>query len=120
MQKYTVKVKSTTRQLTKQQYIGAVFRHLNSFTWNDAFIKSVSDAVTAGIPIKIMGEFGGDFSVTKGELYFSMTQFEKQWKIVNEKDKDDVLRALYQDPTTTANSRDGFYSHVAQRYVGIT
>lgn len=121
MQKYSVKVKATTKQLTKQQYIGAVFRHLNSFTWNDAFIKSVADAVTSGRQIKIMGEFGNTtFKVVNGELYFTMPEFEKQWKIVNEKDKDDVLRALYQDPTTTANSRDGFYSHVSQRFVGIT
>lgn len=122
--KFTVKVQAKTKQLTKQQYIGFLFRHLNSIAWTGELIASIKKAVLEnrkGELRALMGDFGPDFVVEENDrLYYSMPQYGLKWVIVNQDKKDDVLRTLYQDPLTTANSRDGFYSHVSQRCIGIT
>lgn len=124
--KYVVAIKkkqAKTVKLTKQQYIGTIFRYLNSLNWNDTLINAVIEAVKSGhteILPSLMGEYGKYIKIRGSDIWFVIPEFEKEWLVIEEKDKDKILLQLYQDPLTTANSRDGLYSHVMQKYIGIS
>ena len=96
------------------------FRQVNMIDWTPAYlaltIKGLNDKME--IPLEIISH-RNEFYTGKGKLYWKSPTLSAL-QVVPTTEVDNVLMKLYKDPLTTANSRDGLYSHVIKEYAGIS
>src|ERR1041385_426085 len=112
-------------------------RDLNSIEWTDEYVSLLAKMLLEGKRNELKQKnntlskyidnifpVNNDaFDSSKLGLRFIVnpgSESENSWYIVPHSKRDSALSKLYKDPDTTANSRDGLYSHVSQYFIGIS
>jgi hypothetical protein len=98
-----------------------MLRKLNLQHWTQEVVDAVIAFIKIGTTLPFYStkrrkfeELAEHLSYAKMSLWYEDRQIVPQEKVQN------VLKKLYQDPSTFSNSRDRFYGQVTQMYIGIS